>query len=521
MKKRNFIKNNHALTNTIESLIAIGVTITLVFVFCYSINTQYNAYDNPKINLKTQSEAIAENLINLQGLNKSFCTDWEYYGTTTVNDLNYLGFATNPTIEYGVIDKTTSGIVDGPYPKNYVGQTGTCFLAGTKIVMADGTYKNIETIVVGNTVKSFDEKNRQIEDKKVTKIFHHAPEEMGDYYLVINKILRVTPNHQFYTEKGWITADRLKIDDKLSYSSECNTIYSIEKVYEKVETYNFEVEGNHNYFVTFDSKDILVHNDIPHVGPVEANFTWFDEDGLASQTWVYFKSTNDTNVGSWVWASSTDGEPYIPLGSGSSIRVSIGKRCYVKLTVSSSDHINSLVKIVEANKLNAEPDPDPWVLTGKNANPDTGSGTLSSYGEGYYIMYSDVPGSNYKVYEVKEKKSSGTPILSGAKIEYVKKLIMDDQAKLYSSMKNWSGLTSDKSMYNFHITIYGYNKFGEWAKILDFGASSDNVNDKVSITRQVQIYTPPTAVGKDIKDHPTYLAGEVIVSTFIGGTPPT
>ena len=34
----------------------------------------------------------------------------------------------------------------------------TCLLAGTKISMADGSYKPIEDVKVGDLVKSFDEK---------------------------------------------------------------------------------------------------------------------------------------------------------------------------------------------------------------------------------------------------------------------------------------------------------------------------------------------------------------------------
>lgn len=495
-----------------------------MIIFCYSVNTQYNPSDNQKINLKTKSEAIAGNLINLQGLTKSLSIDWEYQ-TDPVNGLNYLGFATNPTVGYGVIYKSNSEIVDGPYPKNYVGQTRTCFLAGTKIVMADGTYKNIETIVVGDTVKSFDEKNRQTEDKKVTKIFHHASGEMGDYYLVINKYLRVTPNHQFYTEKGWVTADSLKIGDKLSYSSECNKIYSIEKIYEKVETYNFEIEENHNYFVTFDSDNILVHN-----AGVEANFTWFDEDGLAPLgITVYFKSTSEGDINYYIWQRSTDGVTYDPPFkegpelTAKTAELAILERCYIKLTVSGPGGSDSIIKIVEANKLSAEPDPEPWILTGKNVNPDVYS-TLSSYEEGYYILYSEtVPSSIYKVYEVKEKKSSdmGIPILSDRKIDIINGLDSFGKAKIYDDMKNWLGLNSSSFYYNFHIKIYSYIS-GVLTRNLDFGASDEGVNDKVSVTKQVLIYTPPVGnVLGEISSHPRYNEGVFILSTFLGGTPPT
>jgi len=60
--------------------------------------------------------------------------------------------------------------------------------------MDDESYKNIEDIVIGDTVKCYDQIKREIVDSAITHVFHHLPEEMGEYYLVINDQLRVTPN---------------------------------------------------------------------------------------------------------------------------------------------------------------------------------------------------------------------------------------------------------------------------------------------------------------------------------------
>ncbi|MCD6236740.1 MAG: hypothetical protein J7K13_02155, partial [Thermoplasmata archaeon] len=48
----------------------------------------------------------------------------------------------------------------------------SCFLAGTKIEMADGTTKNIEDIQVGDKVKSFDTRSKTWRVGTVTKVFH-------------------------------------------------------------------------------------------------------------------------------------------------------------------------------------------------------------------------------------------------------------------------------------------------------------------------------------------------------------
>ncbi|MEA2054896.1 MAG: Hint domain-containing protein [Candidatus Thermoplasmatota archaeon] len=75
-----------------------------------------------------------------------------------------------------------------------------CFLAGTRITMADGSNKNIKQVEVGDMVKSFD--NGSIVIGEVTEVYSHNPGEMPEYYMVINDKLRVTPNHIIYVNGG-------------------------------------------------------------------------------------------------------------------------------------------------------------------------------------------------------------------------------------------------------------------------------------------------------------------------------
>ena len=140
----------------------------------------------------------------------------------------------------------------------------TCFLAGTQVVMADGSYKNIEEIEIGDRVRSYDEETKKIIECKVESVFHHLPDEMAEYYLVIDDYLKVTPNHRFYSENRWVYANDLEIGDSLfciDSNQECY-ISSINKVFNKMPTFNMEVEGCHNYFVSLDGVDVLVHNPV-------------------------------------------------------------------------------------------------------------------------------------------------------------------------------------------------------------------------------------------------------------------
>ena len=116
----------------------------------------------------------------------------------------------------------------------------TCFLAGTQVTMADRTYKNIEDVKIGDLVKSFDDVNKKEIIGVVTKTLCHAPEDMTDYYVVVNNKLQVTPNHCIYVDGSWVPAGDLAVGDRVSTSK--TAIRSIEKVYTQVQTYDLVVQ---------------------------------------------------------------------------------------------------------------------------------------------------------------------------------------------------------------------------------------------------------------------------------------
>ncbi|RLF57982.1 MAG: hypothetical protein DRN25_05760, partial [Thermoplasmata archaeon] len=149
-------------------------------------------------------------------------------------------------------------------------ENSSCFLAGTKIEMADGSLKSIEDIKVGDLVKSYDIESKEWKVGIVTKVFHHSPEEMGDYYLIINNELRVTPNHPVYLNGKWMTAGELKVGDVFG-----EKIVSIERIYRKVPTYNFEVYPYHNYKVVWGQYAQCIAHNANADGPIDAE-EWHD-----------------------------------------------------------------------------------------------------------------------------------------------------------------------------------------------------------------------------------------------------
>lgn len=327
MRKRRYISNdNTGVSPVLESLVAIGISISLLIVFFISANSIYSTHDRPEIDLEAKSIDIMESLLNLPGQGTGDKFTWE----GDPENITVMGLSTTPTLAYGIINISwgkVTVIYENKTADSNIGIAETCFLAGTKVVMADESYKNIEDIVVGDMVKSYDVETERIVDRQVTHVFHHSPEEMTDHYLIINDCLRITSNHLVYSNGEWICAGDLEIGDPLFYPSSDCTIYSIEKVFERVPTYNLEVGSDHCYFVATNNLPALVHNDNinpiafirdrDYFGVVDIPITSFDGstsfdiDGwIVRYDWKFFEGDswhNDTGANpEWTYSESGD-----------------------------------------------------------------------------------------------------------------------------------------------------------------------------------------------------------------------
>ncbi len=131
---------------------------------------------------------------------------------------------------------------------------GGCFLAGTPILLADGSQKPIEEIKVGDIVMAYDEGSAKLTPDKVSEVFSHPKENT---YLIINNELRVTPIHPVLSKGEWRPIGELAMGDTLTSADGKNvTISSIVKVNEENNIYNFEVERYHTYV----AGGYIVHN---------------------------------------------------------------------------------------------------------------------------------------------------------------------------------------------------------------------------------------------------------------------
>jgi Pretoxin HINT domain len=134
---------------------------------------------------------------------------------------------------------------------------GSCFLAGTKIRMADGSSQAVEMVSQNDRVLGFNQLTGKLEASKVNLV--HPP-AVSESYLIINDILRVTNEHPFLSNGQWVPIGKLRVGDTLTDQKGSPVpITSIETIWERVSVYNFAVEGAHNYI----AEGFVAHNKNP------------------------------------------------------------------------------------------------------------------------------------------------------------------------------------------------------------------------------------------------------------------
>ncbi len=177
---------------------------------------------------------------------------------TGEDNLNQQFFA----IVTAVPDSTTL-ILDRPLMLNYVEVCQvTCFTPESTVLMADGTAKRIDEIIIGDEVKS------EKESSKVIAIDKHDDGEY-DIYAINNKHAFTTSEHPFKTTNGWkaidptksfemhgVESSALKVGDTLITAEGHEKIESLKKIGSAPAVYNLRLDNEHVYYVN----RYLVHN---------------------------------------------------------------------------------------------------------------------------------------------------------------------------------------------------------------------------------------------------------------------
>ena len=149
-----------------------------------------------------------------------------------------------------------------------------CFIGGTQISLANGDIKNIEDIVIGDEVLSFNEETNKIESNKVYETHEPIHNDLVKYTLSDGTDITSTFDHPYYVNGLELASylpsktnslydidkevQQIKVGDILNkVDGGTVTIENIE-VQEEVDTktYLLRVENNNNFY----ANQILVHN---------------------------------------------------------------------------------------------------------------------------------------------------------------------------------------------------------------------------------------------------------------------
>lgn len=165
---------------------------------------------------------------------------------------------------------------DPPPPDNSADETThecktCCFAAGTQILMADGSLKAIEKVVVGDQVTSFNESDKVKITGEVIALESPERDHLTTISFADGKTLRLTDEHPLYTRNGWASIDpgftlkhhQMKTE-KLRVGSEVlgsdtawHKIISLTTVLTDVKVYNLaKVEPGQTFF----ADGFLAHN---------------------------------------------------------------------------------------------------------------------------------------------------------------------------------------------------------------------------------------------------------------------
>jgi RHS repeat-associated protein len=159
-----------------------------------------------------------------------------------------------------------------------LGELGSmnCFVAGTPVTEADGKHA-IEDVKVGDLVWARNEDTGQVELRPVARTFVTPDSEVLEVTLEsddgMREPIRSTLEHPYWVDgKRWVPARELALGDTVWTNGDGRwRVAAVRTLAERATVYNFEVEGDHSYFV--GESGAWVHNacgvQLHHVFPQE------------------------------------------------------------------------------------------------------------------------------------------------------------------------------------------------------------------------------------------------------------
>lgn len=196
---------------------------------------------------------------------------WEEYINSTYNTGGFSLLGDEIYLDdYPMTNITKDDVIESG--KTYI-WSACCFDPGTKILMADGTTKNIEDVEVGDLVMSLNEDTGEFITQRVGEtIINKFSTDLVYVYLSNGTRLGMRAYHPLLTTEGWKSlrpnqaetirelgeVELLEVGDTLIGYEENVTIVSVEQRPEvsNYYTYTLNIEGYHNYI----ADGIVAHN---------------------------------------------------------------------------------------------------------------------------------------------------------------------------------------------------------------------------------------------------------------------
>ncbi|OKJ90884.1 hypothetical protein AMK31_00295 [Streptomyces sp. TSRI0107] len=177
-----------------------------------------------------------------------------------------------------VIEKGTKAVEDwlSKRPKGC-----KCFLAGTDVLMADGTTKDIEDVELGDKVLATDPETGKTAAREVTRLIRTEGDKHFNELSIATEEgiekLTATHEHPFWSPSAllWVEARELKPGMTLLTDKGETVVVTGNRAFTRhARTYNLTVDDLHTYYVLAGATPVLVHNsDCPLTGGFKAGVT--------------------------------------------------------------------------------------------------------------------------------------------------------------------------------------------------------------------------------------------------------
>ncbi|GHG97922.1 Hint domain-containing protein [Streptomyces lanatus] len=188
-----------------------------------------------------------------------------------------------------------------------------CFPAGTKVATEHGT-KPIEQIRAGDRVWADDPETGERRLRTVAGVMQRTTDALVSVDMGAETV-RATPEHPFWVNgKGWTSAEALREGDRLrTLDGRGARVESVRKAAVRTQVFNFEVEGDHTYFV--GRTKVLVHNAC-RIWPNNMSVSLADELAVAERLGVRPARPGSANWDKYIdmdgekikWAVLEDGQ---------------------------------------------------------------------------------------------------------------------------------------------------------------------------------------------------------------------